>query len=44
MNKYNKTETFIDTENKQVVARGEWDGGRNKYMREIKRYKLPAAK
>lgn len=34
----------IDTENKQVAARGEEDGGRKKQVREIKRYKLPAAK
>ena len=31
MNKCNKTETVIDTENQQVVARGEGNGG----MREI---------
>ena len=34
----------IDTETKQVVARGEGVGGRKKYAREIKRYKLPVAK
>ena len=28
MNKRNRTETVIDTENKQVVARGEGVGGR----------------
>ena len=28
MNKHNKTERVIDTENKQVVARGEMDWGR----------------
>ena len=28
MNKHNKTETVIDTEDKQVVARGEGAGGR----------------
>ena len=27
MNKHNKTETVIDTEDKQVVARGEGDVG-----------------
>ena len=28
MNKHNKTETVIDTENKQVVVRGKEGGGR----------------
>ena len=30
MNKHNKTETVSDTENKQVVARGEWGTERNR--------------
>ena len=30
MNKHNKTETITDTENKQVVAKGEGVGGREK--------------
>ena len=33
-----------DTENKQVVTRGEVDQGRKQIGREIKRYKLPVAK
>ena len=37
MNKHNKTETVIDTDNKQVVARGESVGAGKKEMRAIKR-------
>ena len=37
MNKHNKTEKFIDTDNKQVVVRGRW-------VKEIKRYKVPVSK
>ena len=35
---------ILDTENKQVVARGERDGRGKKWVREIRRYKLPVAK
>ena len=34
----------IDTENKQVVDRGEGLGQGEKLVREVKTYKLPAAK
>ena len=41
-NKHNRNRVR-DTENKQVVVKGEENGGRRK-MREIKRHKLPVAK
>ena len=41
MNRHNKTETVIDTENKQVIARGERGG--KKQVRELKRYRLTVA-
>ena len=43
INKYNKTETFTDTENK-TVARNEAGVGRRKQVRETEMYKLPVAK
>ena len=42
MNKHRKT--VIDTENKQAVASGEELGGGLKQVREIKMYKILAAK
>ena len=39
-----KTRTVTDMENKWVVVRGRWRGGRKKQMREMKRNKLPVAK
>ena len=43
MTKY-KTEADSDTKNKQVVARGERDGGWAKQIKGFKRYKLPIIK
>ena len=39
MSKPNQTDTELDIENKQVVARGKLGGGRKKQTRDIKRYK-----
>ena len=38
INRHNKTETVLDTENKQVVAKRKGVKGGKKQIREIKRY------
>ena len=40
MNKRNRTDGVIETENKRVVARGEGEGRGRKKVRESKRYRL----